>query len=82
MLGVRLWLILYSCPLDHILSDVARPDKITGADINAICQEVCVHVCECVCGWLGVCNGVIIICPEVVCLTPGSPLGVCGWDEC
>ena len=23
-----------------VLSDVARPDKISGADINAICQEV------------------------------------------
>lgn len=24
-----------------IIIDVARPDKISGADINAICQEVC-----------------------------------------
>lgn len=24
----------------HIYTDVARPDKISGADINAICQEV------------------------------------------
>lgn len=23
-----------------VSSDVARPDKISGADINAICQEV------------------------------------------
>lgn len=23
-----------------LLSDVARPDRISGADINAICQEV------------------------------------------
>ena len=22
---------------------VARPDKISGADINSICQEVCMH---------------------------------------
>ena len=26
-----------------LLSDVARPDKISGADINAICQEVSCH---------------------------------------
>lgn len=24
-----------------IIIDVARPDRISGADINAICQEVC-----------------------------------------
>jgi len=33
--------------------DVARPDKISGADINAICQEVKVSktlVFFCVCG--------------------------------
>ena len=23
--------------------DVARPDKISGADINSICQEVCLY---------------------------------------
>ena len=26
--------------LTHLITDVARPDKISGADINAICQEV------------------------------------------
>ena len=26
--------------LTHLVTDVARPDKISGADINAICQEV------------------------------------------
>ena len=26
--------------LTVLLSDVARPDRISGADINAICQEV------------------------------------------
>ena len=25
---------------------IARPDKISGADINAICQEVRYHMCE------------------------------------
>ena len=26
--------------LTGLISDVARPDRISGADINAICQEV------------------------------------------
>ena len=26
--------------LTQLITDVARPDKISGADINAICQEV------------------------------------------
>ena len=28
--------------------DVARPDKVSGADINAICQEVIVHLYYCI----------------------------------
>ena len=26
--------------------DVARPDKTSGADINAICQEASYHICH------------------------------------
>lgn len=33
---------VYLCVLLNLCVDVARPDKISGADINSICQEVSV----------------------------------------